>query len=107
MTSDLVLKILMSVTSVIISLIGLYVIPSVKAGRYQKEYELFMDFVESMVCAANQLFTPEEWREKKGYVLKLVTAYLDKHTDLDFNEDQINAFIEGVVREIKAMEGRL
>lgn len=107
MTSDMVLKILLSIVSVVLSLIGIYVIPAIKASRYQKEYELFNDFITDMVYSANQIYSPEEWKEKKGYVLKLVTAYMNEHTSLGFREEQIDAFIEGIVREVKAMEGRL
>jgi len=105
--SDMVLKVSMSVVSIVVFVIGVYVIPMLKAGKYQKEYEVFIDFVAEMVNSANQLFSHEDWKAKKEYVLKLVTTYMNEKTSLGFTVDQIDAFIEGVVREVKAMEGRI
>lgn len=101
MTSEMFLKIVMSIVSIIISLVGIYVIPALKASKHYKDFAMFNDFVIDMVRSANQLFTPEQREEKKQFVLKLVTDFMNNKTSLGFTEEQIDAFIEGIVREIK------
>ena len=87
--------------TIIMSLVGIYVIPVLKTSKYHKEFEMFNDFIIDMVRAANQLFTPEQWETKKNYVLVLVRDYMNNKTSLGFTEEQVNALIEGIVREIK------
>jgi len=105
MTSELVLKVLLSVVSVIASLVGIYVIPALKTSKHYKEFAMLNDFMIDMVRSANQIYTPQEWKEKKGYVLKLVTDYVNSRTSLGLMEDQIDALIEGIVREVKVYDG--
>ena len=105
MTSDLFIKICIGLFSVISALISAYVIPLLKSSKTIKEFAMFNDFIIDMVRAANQLFTKEQWKEKKEYVLKLVRDYLNDKTSLGFTEDQVDALIEGIVREIKVCDG--
>ena len=105
MTSEIVLKALLSVVSIVASLVGIYVIPALKASKHHKEFAMLNDFMVDMVRSANQIYTPQEWKEKKGYVLKLVTDYVNGKTSLGFTEDQIDALIEGIVREVKVYDG--
>lgn len=101
MNNDLIIKILLSLVSIIVSLVGIYIIPVLKTSKYYKEFDMLNDFIINMVRSANQLYTQEEWKQKKEFVLKLVTDYVNNKTSLGFTEEQIDALIEGIVREVK------
>ena len=104
MTNDLFVKIVLGLISIISALVSAYVIPYLKSKNAYNEFAILNDFVIDMVRAANQLFTKEEWKEKKGYVLHHVNQYLEQHTSLGLTEDQVDAIIEGIVREIKVAD---
>ena len=103
-TSDAFVKIFLAILSIISALISVYVIPYLKSRKYWNEFGIFNDFVTDMVRAANQIYTPEENEAKKEYVFNLVNDYLTNNTSLGLNESQIDAIIEGIVREVKALD---
>lgn len=103
--SDAYVKIILAILSILSALISVYVIPYLRSKQHYNEFAMLNDFVINAVRAANQLYTPDEWKEKKQYVLNLVNNYLSQNIGLGFTEDQIDAIIEGIVREIKIVDG--
>ena len=103
--TDMYVKIILGIISIISALISAYLVPYLNSKKHSEEFAMLNDFIIDMVRAANQLFTPEEWKEKKQYVLNLVTKYVNDKTSIGFTEDQIDAIIEGIVREVKVNDG--
>lgn len=103
-TSDMYVKVILGIISIISALISAYVIPYLKQSKNMKEFAMLNDFIVNMVRSANQLYTPEEYKEKKQYVLELVTRYANEKTSLGFTEEQIDAIIEGIVKEVKVLD---
>lgn len=104
---DMIVKIILGVITIISALVSYYVIPVLKTKVKFENFAMFNSFIEEAVRSANQLYTLEEWETKKKYVVELAKDYMNANTGLDFTEEQINAIIEGVVREVKMDEGRL
>lgn len=105
MTTDLIVKICLSVISIISALISAYVIPHIKSSTYSKEFETFWNFVLTIVQSADQIYNSDQGSIKKEYVVGIVTDYMNSKTHLGFTEDQIDAIIEGIVREEKVLYG--
>lgn len=94
---DLIVKVVTILVSVLITS---FVIPWVKSKIDSTKYNDFLSIVEKFVESANQIYTPEEWRNKKEYVLKLVISYVNKH-GVNINMNEIDAIIEGFVIAVK------
>lgn len=94
---EMIMKILIAIISVLIT--G-YVIPFLKSKAESTKYNDFYTLVKQCVEAANQIYTPEEWKEKKIYVYRLVADYAVKH-GVNVTPEEIDAIIEGFVIAVK------
>lgn len=94
---EILIKCVFAVLSVVLT--G-YVIPWLKAYVGEKNMAMLMEFIQKCVEAAEKLYLPEEWMDKKKYVLKLATEKLAE-LGLNMSEDELNAIIEGYVKAVK------
>lgn len=94
---DLIIKVLVAVLSVILTS---YVIPFLKSKSESTKYADLLILAKQCVEAANQIYTPEEWKEKKLYVYKLVADYAVEH-NVHITAEEIDAIIEGFVIAVK------
>lgn len=101
MTEELFVKIALGVISIVSALISAYVVPYLKSKKKYNEFAILNDYIVDAVRSANQLYTTEEWEQKKHYVVELVNDYLFNYSDIHLTEEHINAMIEGIVREVK------
>lgn len=88
-------KLIEAVVMLILAIVTTFVIPWLKANYTQKQLDTWMMWVRIAVTAAEQLFTAEQWSEKKQYVV----AYL-KDRGIKYNEATINNMIEAAVLEL-------
>lgn len=72
-----------------------FVIPWLKTKYTQNQLETWMRWVKIAVTAAEQIYTAEQWSEKKQYVV----TYL-KDQGIKYNEATINNMIEAAVLEL-------
>lgn len=63
--------------------------------------EQLVDYCILAVRAAEQMFTPEQWMEKKEYVTAYITDIVNNKLKIGLDEQDINNIIEGVVNEVK------
>lgn len=95
------IEIIVKITATVISvLITSFVIPWIKSKIDSTKYNDFLTMVEMCVEAANQIYTPEEWQDKKKYVLGLAIDHANKH-GVNVTMNEIDAIIEGFVKAIK------
>lgn len=94
---EIMIKLAFALLSVIIS--G-YIIPLIKSKADSTKYNDFLTFAKKCVEAANQIYTVEEWKEKKLYVIGLLSNYAADH-NVDITTDELNAIIEGFVKAVK------
>lgn len=92
-----IVKLVLALLSVIITS---YVIPWLKAKIESTKYNDLMIFIEKFVESAEKIYTPEQWRDKKSYVLRLAEEYAQSH-NVDITAPELNALIEGWVKEVK------
>ena len=100
MTPEMITKVTECVLTVIVLIVSAYVIPWLKTKISEEKLEELEKFCEQAVRAAEQLYTPEEYKLKKAYVLSLINEQIEK-LGLGLNEAEIDAIIEGIVNYVK------
>lgn len=101
MTNELFLKIVSAIITIITALITAYVIPWLKTKINENQMEQINKYIELAVRCANQIYTPEEWAQKKEFVLDYITEIVNKKFSLTLSQEDINLMIEGKVNEVK------
>lgn len=100
MTTEMITKITELMITVIVMLVSAYVIPWLKTKIESDKLEKLKVFCEQAVRSAEQLYSPEEWKLKKAYVLSLISEQIEK-MGLGLNEAEVDAIIEGIVNYVK------
>ena len=101
MTIDLT-QIILAIITLIFGLITRYLIPWIKGKLNDDQYAVFIALVRTGVYAAEQLFTSEQWKEKKQYVVNLLQQNGYKVDDI-----AVDALIEATVRELRIEQGQV
>ena len=99
MDTKLFMTIAMAIISIAGALVSAYVIPWIKTNVSAKDLETITFWVRFAVRCADQLFTPEQWEQKKQYVMNYI---IDKVAELGLKltEEDINTLIEASVNSI-------
>ena len=100
MTVDLT-QIILAIITLISAVLTGFVIPWLKNKLTDHQYEVFNGLVRVGVFAAEQLFTSEQWKEKKQYVVNLL---LENGYSVDATA--VDALIEATVRELRIEQGQ-
>lgn len=100
MTPELTTKLIETILTLLGILITAYVVPWLKEKIGEQKYNNFIDFVDRCVRAADQIYEPEQWLDKKVYVVGLVQDYAHK-IGLCLDEAEIDAIIEGLVNILR------
>ena len=94
-------QIILAVIALISAVLTGFVIPWIKSKLDDRQYEILVAFVKTAVYAAEQLFTSEQWKEKKQYVQDLL---LQNGYQIDLAP--VDALIEATVRELRIEQGQ-
>lgn len=99
MDTKVFMTIAMAIISIAGALVSAYVIPWIKTNVSAKDLETITFWVRFAVRCADQLFTPEQWEQKKEYVMQYI---IDKCNELGLKltEVDINTLIEAMVNQI-------
>lgn len=96
------LEIILKAIAVLISLvITLIIKPLIDSKISITRQEELKKYIEVAVRCAEQIYTRDEWAEKKQYVLNFVTELLQTHINLELTPEEVNTLIEGIVFEVK------
>ena len=99
MTIDLT-QIILAIITLIGGIITRYLIPWIKNKLTDHQYDALCALVRVGVFAAEQLFSSQEWKEKKEYVVNLL-----KENGYSVDETAVDALIEATVRELRIEQG--
>lgn len=100
MTIDLT-QIILAIITLIGAIITRYLIPWIKGKLDDRKYAMFLSLVRTGVFAAEQIFTSEQWKEKKQYVVDLL-----KENGYTVDTTAVDALIEATVRELRIEQGQ-
>lgn len=100
MNPEMITKITELILMVVVMLVSAYVIPWLRTKIESEKLERLKIFCEQAVRSAEQLYSPEEWKLKKSYVLSLINEQIER-MGLGLNEAEVDAVIEGIVNYVK------
>lgn len=100
MTSEMFIQLMGAVFTIIAVLICAYLVPAIKSVMSEKDMETLLSIIEVAVRSADQLFTKEEWQEKKDYVKQYVIDFVAQHLNIKLTPEQIDSLIEGLVNDL-------
>lgn len=99
--NDLFIKVMSGLLTIFVAIIMYVVIPWIKTKITEEQMKLLEQYTEYAVRCAEQIFTPEEWQEKKIWVTEYVTAIINDKFNLTLTTEDINTLVEGVVHLVK------
>ena len=99
MNTNVFMTIALAIISIAGALVSAFVIPWIKANVSAKDLETITFWVRFAVRCADQLFTPEQWQEKKEYVMIYIIDMANK-MGIKLTEKDINVLIEACVNQI-------
>ena len=100
MNNEMMTVIIKAIVAVVSVLITSVVITYIKGKIGENKYNEIKYYVEYAVRCAEQIYTPEQWQEKKAYVKEYIICKA-KEFGIDMTEEDINVLIEGIVNEVK------
>lgn len=101
MTGEVFTQIMVGVIMILGAIITAFVVPWIRAQMSTEELIQLETYVAFAVRCANQIFTSDQWKMKKTYVMEYVRRITDEKLHISLTEDQIETIIEAVVNEVK------
>ena len=101
MNSELFVKIILAIISICGALVTAYVIPFIKSKISSTELNKLIEYAKIAVRCAEQIYTVEQWQEKKEYVMDYVMKIMNEKLHINLSYDQIDTIVEGIVNEVK------
>lgn len=94
----------MDITNILVAMIMLllasittFVIPWIRVHNTQAQLNTWVMWVKIAVMAAEQIFTSDQWAEKKQYVVNYLSS-----KGIKYDSDTVNNMIESAVLELHA-----
>lgn len=106
MSNELFMKIMLSVISLCGAIITGIIVPYIKAKIGDVKFDRLIYYVSVAVRCAEQIYTPEQWEEKKKYVMDYVMNLVNNSLNINISYDELNTIVEGIVNEIKHPDGK-
>ena len=98
MNNELLSSIVLIIMMVAVLAMSGYVIPVLKERIGEERLATLKSYISMAVKYAEQIYTPEQWAEKKNYVSSYI---LRKANDAGLDEKEIDMLIEAIVYELK------
>jgi len=91
------IKLIIPVISLILTA---FVVPWIKSKISTEKLSELQKYTEIAVRCAEQIYTPEEWKEKKIYVMNYITQKVNE-IGIEATQEDINLMVEGIVNLVK------
>lgn len=101
MTDELFIKICSGIITIVVAVVMYVLIPYISSKLNKTQLEKLDYYLNLAVRCANQIYTPEQWEQKKAYVTEYITDVVNSKLKLSLNEKDIDVIIEGAVNLIK------
>ena len=107
MTSSLFVKLLMGILSICSVLVTVYLLPYIKTKISTEDMKKLLNYAAIAVRCAEQIYTKEQWQEKKEYVMDYCMKIINEKLHIDVTYDELDTIVEGIVNEVKHGIGTL
>lgn len=101
MTNELFVKVCISIITILSALITTFVIPFIKSKISQQNLDKLIEYTKIAVRCAEQIYTPEQWKEKKQYVMDYLLSFVNYRLNIKIKEEDLDVIVEGIVNEVK------
>ena len=101
MEADLFIKIISGAVSIALFIITSYLVPYLKSKYTNEQLTNLVTYIKTLVRCAEQIYTQEQWKEKKAFVMMRVCEFVKEICKIDLTTDELDALVEGIVNEIK------
>lgn len=78
-----------------------YILPLIKSKTNNEDFDRLVVFLETCVRSAEQLFTPEQWLNKKQYVMTQAREFISKFVNEEVTDEMLDTLVEGIVNRVK------
>lgn len=106
MSNEMFMKIMLSVISLCGAIITGILIPYIKSKIGDSKFERLLYYVSVAVRCAEQIYTPEQWEEKKKYVMDYCMKLINEKLNINVTYNDLDIIVEGIVNEIKHPNGK-
>lgn len=100
MNEEIFVKIILAIITIIGGLISAYVIPYLRTKIGADQLDKVNYYIGVAVRCADQIFTEEQWKEKKEYVLDYAMRIVNEKLHINLTQEDVDIIIEGLVNEI-------
>ena len=97
MSNEMFMQIIQMLITLILAFVSFYLVPLIKAKVGKDQMELLLQYVNIAVKAASQLYTKEQWKEKKEYCMNYLKTIIDDKLSITLSDEELSAIIEGVL----------
>lgn len=98
--NDNLFKLIIALIPLLGTLITGFLIPWIKIQIGNEKLATYTEWAEKAVRCAQQIYTPEQWQEKKEYCMDFMTDLCNGA----LTRNQIDVLIEAAVKELKLAE---
>lgn len=102
MTNELYMQIFQLLVTILLGIITAYVIPLIKSKVSKDQMETLIYYVNIAVKAASQIYTKEQWQEKKDYCMNYLKNVTNEKLNISLSDEEMSTLIEGVLNGLKA-----
>ena len=102
MTNELYMQIFQLLVTILLGIITVYVIPLIKSKVSKDQMETLIYYVNIAVKAASQIYTKEQWAEKKDYCMNYLKTITNEKLNISLSDEEMSTLIEGVLNGLKA-----
>lgn len=88
------------IVTIIIGVISVFLIPWLKQKVGEAKWKKIQEITEYAVRYAEQKYTPDQWMEKKNFVLCYILEQSEK-MNIDMTESDLDILVEGIVNLVK------
>lgn len=100
MNIDNIMKLIELIIPLILAIWTAFIVPWIKSKVSAEKLAELEKYTEIAVRCAEQIYTPEEWKQKKIYVMGYITQKANE-IGIDATEEDINLMVEGIVNLVK------
>lgn len=101
MTGELLTQICLALISIISALITAFVIPYIRSKVSKEKLDQVDYYTKIAVKCAEQIYSQEQWKEKKEYVMEYVRKMCFEVLNINITYDQLDTIVEGIVYSVK------
>lgn len=101
MEAETFVKVALAIASLCSVMITGWVVPWLKSKIGEQEFAKLLAYIRVAVRCAEQIYTPEQWQEKKRYVMQYIKNLIGTTINVKLTDEQLDSVVEGIVNEVK------